>query len=856
MFPQPSASLTGSRRLFDLSTFGDRVALTTVEGELTYSELDERVRETSARLGTTRRLVLIAGANDVETIVAYLAALDGRHPVLLAAGDSGRHLDSTIRDYDPDVVFSRHNEEWSLTERQEGTAHRLHPDLAVLLSTSGSTGSSKLVRLSRDNIRSNALSIADYLGIRPTDRAATTLPVHYCYGLSVVNSHLITGAGLVVTDLSVVDRCFWDLFDRAGATTFAGVPYTFDLLDNCGFAGRDLPQLRYVTQAGGKLSPDRVARFARLGIERDWDFYVMYGQTEATARMAYLPPALACDRPEAIGVPIPGGQFRLDPLPGGEADTGELVYAGSNVMMGYAESPDDLALGLTVTELRTGDIARQDPDGLYEVIGRRSRFAKVFGLRLDLDGLERMLADRGTPALCVAAGDSLYAFSTRRRDLASIGSGIAEHCGIPRRAVHTSFIEREPRTANGKTDFGALDRQAGIIADRRSMLRSTPERAQVSVASLRDLYAELLARPDATGTSSFVSLGGDSLSYVELSVRLGGILGHVPRDWHTRPICELVDETDRPRRRGAFLETSVLLRAVAILLIVGTHANLFTVLGGAHLLLAVAGYNFARFQVSSAPRVDRLRRGLGAIAQIAVPSMIWIGLVAFSQRTYEWKTLFFLNGLLGSDTWTDQWQFWFLETLIWTLAAVVALLAIPWVDVAERASPFGFALGVLAVGLALRYGLTGIESGPIERYMPSIVFWCFALGWAAAKASRKWQRVVVSLPIAATVPGFFGGDVQREAFIVAGMLLLVWLTGIQAPRIATASLGVVASASLFIYLTHWQVYPNLEVDHSLLAVICSLAVGVAYWRASRRSMRRLNGLLRPKQRPSIRVPLG
>lgn len=161
----------------------------------------------------------------------------------------------------------------------------------------------------------------------------------------------------------------------------------------------------------------------------------------------------------------------------------------------------------------------------------------------------------------------------------------------------------------------------------------------------------------------------------------------------------------------------------------------------------------------------------------------------------------------------------------------------------------------LGAGLTLSYGLTGLESGPTERYTPSIVFWCFALGWAAAKASRKWQRVVVSLLIAAAVRGFFG-DVQREAFIVAGMLLLFWLTGIHAPRIVTASLGVVASASLFIYFTHCQVYPYLEVDYSLLVVICSLAVGLTYWRGSRRSMRRLNGLLRPKQRPSIRVPLG
>ncbi len=162
----------------------------------------------------------------------------------------------------------------------------------------------------------------------------------------------------------------------------------------------------------------------------------------------------------------------------------------------------------------------------------------------------------------------------------------------------------------------------------------------------------------------------------------------------------------------------------------------------------------------------------------------------------------------------------------------------------ERATPFGFALGVLGVGLALRYCQAGIEAGPTERYTPSIVFWCFALGWTAAKATRVWQRTVVSALVIVTVAGFLG-DAQRELFMVAGVLLLVWMTGIHAPKFVATSLGVVASGSLFIYLTHWQVYPHLEMDHSLLAVLNSLAVGLAYWRVTRRGMRGLSRLLQP-----------
>jgi acyl-CoA synthetase (AMP-forming)/AMP-acid ligase II len=318
----------------DLARFGDEPALVTRDAVLTYRALAGRVKDTAERLGPVRRLVLVSAANDVDSVVAYLAALTGGHPVLLVPGD--RPASSLVDAYDPDVVFGPDGD---FLERRVGTVHDLHPDLALLLSTSGSTGSPKLVRLSWENIRSNAESIALALGIRATDRAATTLPMHYCYGLSVINSHLLTGAGLILTDLSVVDACFWELFRSGGRHDVPRVPYTFDLLDQCGFADMDLPSLRYVTQAGGRLGPDRVAYWAGVGRRRGWDLYVMYGQTEATARMAYLPPELASEHPQAIGVPIPGGSFRLEPR------TGELLYRGPNVMMGYASRPQDLAEG-------------------------------------------------------------------------------------------------------------------------------------------------------------------------------------------------------------------------------------------------------------------------------------------------------------------------------------------------------------------------------------------------------------------------------------------------------------------------------------------------------------------------------
>ena len=276
---------------------------------MTYGNLSARVDARRAELGPTRRLVFLEAGNDVESVVTYLAALAGGHPVLVAApGDTDRHAELVDR-YQPDVV---HASGAPLREVRAGTRHDLHPDLAVLLSTSGSTGSPKLVRLSLANVVANASSIASYLGIRDDDRAITSLPLHYCYGLSVLTSHLVSGAAVVLTELSVADACFWELVEESRATSFAGVPYTFELLEASGFRERTVPSLRYVTQAGGRMEPARVREYAELGRRRGWDLFVMYGQTEATARMAYLPPDLAAEHPEAVGVPIPGGSFRLD----------------------------------------------------------------------------------------------------------------------------------------------------------------------------------------------------------------------------------------------------------------------------------------------------------------------------------------------------------------------------------------------------------------------------------------------------------------------------------------------------------------------------------------------------------------
>jgi hypothetical protein len=340
------------------------------------------------------------------------------------------------------------------------------------------------------------------------------------------------------------------------------------------------------------------------------------------------------------------------------------------------------------------------------------------------------------------------------------------------------------------------------------------------------LYADLLGRPDARPSDSFVSLGGDSLSYVEMSLRLERLLGSLPPGWHTTPVEDLVAAPVR-RRRGTLLESNVLLRAFAIVSIVGTHANLFTMLGGAHLLLGIVGFNFGRFQVTSAPTAERLHSMLRSVARIAVPSALVIATVSMFVDGLGWRQILLVNGLT-SRTWTEPgWHYWFIEALVHILLLMAVLLAIPAVARLERRWPFGFPFALAGAGLLTRYGVVGL-GGIDEIHRAHVIFWLFAVGWAAAKATGRRDRVLLTLLVLASVPGFFQGF-ERNAYLLVGMLMLVWIPLVRLPRAAAQVAGVLAAASLWIYLVHWQVYPHLEHRIPWLATVLALAAGVLAW---------------------------
>ncbi len=827
----------------DLPTFatelieaGDPGGIAVVDGErtVTRGELANLVAERRADIELPpRSIVVVTGPSSLEWVVTYLALIDAGHVPLLA----GDHADRLVSAWSPAAMITTGAagidiEHTCLSSADPPPAP--HHDLALLLSTSGSTGEPKLVRLSHRNLSSNARAIAEFLRFGPHDLGITSLPLHYCYGLSVLHAHLVAGAGIVVTEASVVDPCFRQALERHGVTNVAGVPHTFDLLERVGADRLQTPSMRLVTQAGGRLAPDAVERWLDRTEAWGMEFYVMYGQTEATARMAYLPPTVARRNPSAVGMAIPGGELALAPVPevdGGLIgdDVGELVYRGPNVMLGYAETPADLTLGGTIDALRTGDLARfHADDGVFEIVGRRSRFVKLFGLRIDLDALERDLAPQRPPGceLAVAGDDAGLVIVAPGDDHSQLTTDIANRTGLPASAVLVDTERAIPRTASGKTDH------ATIVSDARARELSPAGPSNGSTASVTTIYAAVLGRHDIADGDTFVSLGGDSLSYIECSIRLESLLGRIPPDWHLTPVGQL---QGGGRRHLPRIDTTILLRAIGICAVVATHMHVTFWPGGAHLLLAVVGFNLSRFMMPIADTGTRLAAGFRTAARAGIPTVVWASVGAALGASYGAGTLLLVDNYVGPSSHSgDHWHFWFIEVFVHVVVLTTLLMAVPAVRRCDRRHPFTLPLLVVATLLLLRLDWAQMGDWYNLRFRTHGVAWFFALGWLVHRSGTRNQRLLTSALCVGAVWGFFH-NAPREWFIICSLLVLVWWREVPVPRAAVRPVASLAAASMWIYISHFTIWPPLvDLVGVRLAYAPTILLGVAIWAAADR----------------------
>ena len=463
--------------IWDLHKYQNNTALIDEFGtQLSYLDLEKYADELAEAVGK-RCLVFSLCRNEIGSVLGYVSFMNHSIvPVMLNSHLEEELLQNLLHTYEPEYLWVPKDQvdqfenmdncyeafDYVLLKAHYDTVYPLFEQLGLLLTTSGSTASPKFVRQSYANVLDNALAIVKYLEIDETERPITTLPMNYTYGLSIINSHLLVGATILITDKGLMQKEFWGFFKEAGATSFGGVPYTYEMLDRLRFTRMKLPTLRYMTQAGGKILPELHEKFAQYAAEQGKKFVVMYGQCEATARMGYLPPEKAVEKKGSMGIVIPGGRFHLIDANGAEITkpytTGELVYEGKNVTLGYAECGADLIKGDERNGiLETGDMAQFDDDGFYYIVGRKKRFLKIYGNRVNLDEVDRLIKGSfGIEAASTGVDDHMYIFVTDEKDADPVRSFVIEKTKLNPAAFKVIVIDEIPKNDSGKTLYKEL----------------------------------------------------------------------------------------------------------------------------------------------------------------------------------------------------------------------------------------------------------------------------------------------------------------------------------------------------------------------------------------------------------------
>ncbi len=465
-----------------LETFSDKCLLLDDEQNgYSYSDLILLCR--SDQFSETKgRLVICLIENNIHSLIGYLALIiSGAVPMLIPANINNRFLKKYIEDFKPKYIWSPRSinvnmDDFSIKKtigdynliglKQKDFA--LNASLALLLSTSGTTGSSKFVRLSKLNLLSNASSIVKYLSLNSSETPITTLPPNYSFGLSIIHSHVLVGAKLLVTKKTFFDEIFWDFLKESKATSLSGVPFHFEMLKKVGLERLKSSSITSVTQAGGALSSKLGEEFASFFKKNNITFFIMYGQTEASPRISYLDPIKSTLKIKSIGSAIPKGKLWLENEKGERIQkpntAGELIYKGPNVYMGYANSYLDLAKGYEGKKvLRTGDLAKNDADGDFYIVGRISRFIKLFGNRISLTDLEKKVERFGYECACANNDDSLNLFvkNIELNDAAKIKKMLVKDLKFSKNLIKIYGLVDFPRSESGKILYPKLRKEIG-----------------------------------------------------------------------------------------------------------------------------------------------------------------------------------------------------------------------------------------------------------------------------------------------------------------------------------------------------------------------------------------------------------
>ena len=405
----------------NLEKIGNKIALIDEDKKkYTYKQVSFLAKRITSKIENNSLLIIIAD-NSLPSLIGYISFMRLEHTIILLDQNFDfKFINQTIKKFKPNYIYARRSflkklNKVKLLFSYQGfclfkTNNKNHKKLnnlnKLILTTSGSTQSPKFVRLSNKNLLSNTKNIIQYLKINPGHTTITTMPMAYSYGLSIINTHLDCGCKIVISNKTVFEKDFWNIIRKNKVNSFGGVPQFFEQLVKLKFDKIKLPHLKYLTQAGGNLDIKYLEYFKKVCKKNKINFIVMYGQTEASPRMSYLAGDSFFKKTGSIGKALKNCKFELidekNKIISKPNKTGEIVFYGDNVSLGYGYSLKDLFLGdVNKKKLFTGDLAYRDKAGFYYIVGRKNRISKIFGIRIDLDEIEKRLEKRGFKVRCL-----------------------------------------------------------------------------------------------------------------------------------------------------------------------------------------------------------------------------------------------------------------------------------------------------------------------------------------------------------------------------------------------------------------------------------------------------------------------
>ena len=441
--------------------------------QLTYADIKLLSQQISTNI-SDRALCFLLVENNIGGIAWTMSMLESRKlvPLILNVKTEIGLYQQLLDTYQPTYICAPTHQltEGEVIDTQFGytltkisdNIYPIHCDLSHLLPTSGSTGSPKLVRHKYENIEAAGLNISTFFELKETDRPLMVLPLYYTMGLSMVFSHLRVGATILITGLSMTDPNFWKFLKEQCATSFTGVPYSFQVLNLMRFFRMNLPDMELLTQGGGKMPTDLNIKFAEYCRDTNKRWIATYGQSECTARMAYLPAKWALDKVGSIGIAVPNGELSLIDADGNLITTprteGEMCYRGQNVTMGYARERSDLTLGDERNGyIRTGDLAYFDEDGCYYIVGRMGRFLKLFGMRVGLDECEQIVqTECGIECACVGTDEKMIVYITNAERQSEVKDILVQKTHIVATSFEVRIIDEIPKNEAGKKLYSKL----------------------------------------------------------------------------------------------------------------------------------------------------------------------------------------------------------------------------------------------------------------------------------------------------------------------------------------------------------------------------------------------------------------